>query len=84
MTKAAKKTSTKKAVKRAAAKANGTGKPTKTAQVIALMQRARGTTREEALALTKWKGISFQVVAKNAGLKLKMEKAEGKPIVYRF
>jgi hypothetical protein len=78
----AKKTTAKKTAKKSTAKTNGK-KPTKTAQVVALLQRARGTTREEALALTKWKGISFQVVCKNAGLKLKMEKPEGKPFVYR-
>jgi hypothetical protein len=77
--KKAKKTTAKKST---AKKTNGKT-PTKTARVVALLQRARGTTRKEALELTGWLGISFQVVCKNAGLKLKMEKPEGKPFIYR-
>jgi hypothetical protein len=43
----------------------------------------RGCTREQILALTKWKAVSPQAIAEKAGLKLKMEKAEGKPFIYR-
>jgi hypothetical protein len=51
--------------------------------VIALMRRAKGVTRPEALEVTGWKGISFQIVAKNAGLKLRVESPKGKPYIYR-
>ena len=77
----AKKTTAKKTT---AAKANGKPRSeSKTAQVRAMLQRASGCTREQILELTGWKAVSVQQVAEKAGLKLKMEKVEGKPIVYR-
>jgi hypothetical protein len=80
-----KKTTTKKTAKRASAN----GKPatprkeSKSAKVVALLQRASGVTREEVLKVTGWKAVSMQALASNAGVKLKMEKVEGKPIRYR-
>jgi hypothetical protein len=65
---------------RKAAKKSG---ESKTAKVVAMLQRASGCTREEVLALTGWKAVSMQQVAESAGVKLKMEKVEGKPIRYR-
>jgi hypothetical protein len=41
-----------------------------------------GTTRPQVLKAIGWKGISFQVVAKNAGLKLKVDETKT-PFVYR-
>ena len=80
----AKKSTAKKTT---AAKANGKSatprKESKTSQVVSLLQRASGCTREEVLELTGWKAISMQQVATKAGIKLKMEKVEGKPIRYR-
>jgi hypothetical protein len=74
--KTAKKTTNGKSAKAKAPREN------KTAKVVALLQRASGVTRPQALELTKWKGISFQVVAKNAGLKLKVDESK-RPFVYR-
>jgi hypothetical protein len=73
-----KKTTTKKSAKKTAPKTNGN----KTQAVVALMQRKQGCTRPQALELTGWKGISFQIVAKNAGLKLKIDESK-RPFVYR-
>jgi hypothetical protein len=70
---------TKKA-KKAAAKTNGKNK---TQAVVALMRRPKGVTRKEVVALTEWSAVSMQQVAKAAGVKLKLEKAQGKPTVYR-
>ena len=75
-----KKTTTKKPTKTATKKANGSSK---TAQVIALMKRASGVTRAEVLELTGWKAVSMQQVAASGGVKIKLEKVEGKPTVYR-
>jgi len=80
MTKAAKKTATKKTVKRAAPKANGT---TYNAKIISMMKRPSGVTRAEVLKLTSWKAVSMQQQAAAGGVRLKMEKVEGKPTVYR-
>ena len=55
----------------------------KTAKVVAMLKRPSGVTREEVLTVTGWKAVSMQQVATNAGVKLKMEKIEGKPIRYR-
>ncbi len=73
-----------KAKKATAKKTNGktTKGENKTQKVIAMLKRASGVTRPQALEVTKWKGISFQVVAKNAGLKLKVDETK-KPFVYR-
>jgi hypothetical protein len=80
MKKAAKKTSTKTTAKK---KTNGGSKAGgKSAQVIALMQRPKGCTREEVLVLTGWKAVSMQQLATNAGVKLKIDDSE-RPYRYR-
>jgi Protein of unknown function (DUF3489) len=68
---------------RKAAKAATPRKESKTAKVVALLQRASGVTRKEVLEVTGWKAVSMQQLAASAGVKLKMEKVEGKPIRYR-
>ena len=70
----------KKKAKTPGKKANG---KSKTAKVIALLQRPNGVTREQVLSMIDWQAISFQQVAKAAGVKLKLEKVAGKPTVYR-
>jgi hypothetical protein len=70
----AKKTTTKKT--------NGSTR-SKVARVAALLQRASGCTRKDVLKLTGWGAVSMQAQAKAAGLKLKMKKVQGQPIVYR-
>ncbi len=62
------------------ATAKKTRKEGKSAQVRAML--AKGTTRPAVLAAVGWKGISFQVVARNAGLKLHVDETQ-KPFVYR-
>jgi hypothetical protein len=48
-----------------------------------MMQRASGCTRAQILELTGWRAVSPQQIAEKAGLKIKLEKVEGKPTVYR-
>jgi hypothetical protein len=55
----------------------------KMAKVRAMMQRASGCTRAQILELTGWRAVSPQQIAEKAGLKIKLEKVEGKPTVYR-
>jgi hypothetical protein len=60
------------------AKKAGAKKPTgenKTAQVMALMKRAKGVTREEVLELTGWKAVSMQQLARSAGVKMKVDES---------
>lgn len=57
-------------------------KENKTAEVVALMKRVGGVTREEVLVVTGWKAVSMQQVAGNAGVKLKIDDRE-RPFVYR-
>jgi hypothetical protein len=76
----AKKTTAKKTTNGKSAKAPHENK---TQKVIAMLKRPSGCTREQVLEVIKWKAISLQGVADKAGLKLKLEKVEGKPIVYR-
>jgi hypothetical protein len=71
-----KKTTTKKP-------ANKTNGKSKKSQVAAMLQRASGCTRKQVLEVTGWKAVSMQAQAKAAGVRLKMQKVEGKPIVYR-
>jgi len=71
-----KKTATKKSAAPRAAKSG------KSSQVIALMRRASGVTREEVLALTKWKAVSMQQLATAAGVKLKVDESK-RPFTYR-
>lgn len=44
----------------------------KTAEIVSLMKRREGVTREEVLAVTGWKAVSMQQVADLAGVKLKV------------
>jgi hypothetical protein len=53
----------------------------KTADVVALMKRAKGVTRAEVLELTGWKAVSMQQLAKSAGVKLKV--SEERPFHYK-
>lgn len=83
------KKAAKKIVKKAAAKKNGVAKKTrtpregnKTAEVIALMKRAKGVTRAEVLELTGWKAVSMQQLAKSNGVKLKVDESE-RPFKYK-
>lgn len=78
--KAAKKTAKKGAAKKTATK-RVTGED-KTGKVVALMQRAKGVTREEVLAATGWKAISMQQVAEGRG-KLVIDKSE-RPFKYKL
>jgi hypothetical protein len=75
------------ATKTKAKKSNGKSaaprKESKTGKIVALLQRPGGVTREQVLKATGWKAISMQQIAKAGGVKLKMQKVEGKPIVYR-
>jgi len=66
----------KKSAKKAAGKKRAANGEHKTTKVIALMKRAKGVTREEVLALTGWKAVSMQQLAKSAGVKLKVNKDE--------
>ena len=70
----AKKTSKKKAAKKTPRKEG------KSALVRAML--AKGTTRPAVLKAVGWRGISFQVVARNAGLKLHVDESK-RPFVYR-
>jgi hypothetical protein len=74
------------ATKTKSKKSNGkTAKPreNKSAKIVAMLKRPSGVTRKAVLAATGWKAVSMQQMASNAGLTLKMEKPDGKPIVYR-
>jgi hypothetical protein len=83
MTKAAKKTTTKKPAKKTAApKANGVAHRAMSEQIVALMRRPKGVTRAEVLELTKWPSVSMQQQAKAAGVKLKVDKSV-RPFRYR-
>lgn len=53
-----------------------------TIKIGALLCRAKGATRKDILALTGWKAVSVQAQAKACGLKLKVEKEPGSPMVY--
>jgi hypothetical protein len=65
----------KPATKKVAKKSNGNGS-NKTQQVLALMRRAKGVTREEVLKLTGWKAVSMQQLAKSTGVTLKVDDSE--------
>lgn len=76
VSKPAKKVKAKKAVaKKTAKKAKRTGS-TISAQVIAMLKRKGGATREQILKVTGWKAISVQQVAAGQGVKLKINKDE--------
>jgi hypothetical protein len=74
---------TKKSAKKSAAPRTAKSGENKSAAVIAMMQRASGVTRAQVLEVTGWKAVSMQQLAKAAGVKIKLEKVAGKPIVYR-
>jgi hypothetical protein len=61
----------------------GAKKESKSAKVVALLQRASGVSREEVSEVTGSKAVSMQQLAASARVKLKLEKVQGKPIVYR-
>jgi hypothetical protein len=78
-----KKTKTKKpAAPKKAAAGDGPRAGSKTALVAGLLQRAKGCTGAEILALTGWPTVSVPAQAKAAGLKLRKEKAKGEPTRY--
>ncbi len=83
------KKAVKKTAKKAAAAKNGVAKKTrkpregnKTADVIALLKRAKGATRAEILELTGWKAVSVQQLATSAGVKLQVDESE-RPFKYK-
>lgn len=81
------KTSTKKKASKKAAKAKtpkkaGGARGEKTLAVKAMLERKTGVTRAQILEKTGWPSVSVQVLAKNCGLKLRLEKVKGKPITY--
>jgi len=51
------------------------GSGSRTAQIVALMQRPGGVTREEVLAATGWTAVSMQQQAKQGGVTLKVDKS---------
>ncbi len=57
-------------------------KMNKTAKVVSLMHRATGVTREQVLKATGWTAVSMQQVAKQAGVKLRVDSKE-RPFTYR-
>jgi hypothetical protein len=73
------------ATKTKAKKSNGkTAKPrqSKSAKIVAMLQRPSGVTREQVLKVTGWKAVSMQQMAGNAGIKLKVDESK-RPFVYR-
>lgn len=73
----------------AAARAEHKPKPTtrivpkegKRAEVLALLRRKEGCTRDEVLRVTGWKAVSMQEMAKSLGVGLRVEK-DAKPFRY--
>lgn len=71
-----------KAKKTTAKKTNGKSRNL-TQAVVALMRRAKGCTREEVLALTKWKAVSMAQVSASSGGKLRIDDST-RPFRYRL
>jgi hypothetical protein len=75
-------TTTKKPAAKKAKKAGAKKVDNKTAQIIALMKRAKGVTRVEVLKVTGWKAISMQAIARSHGIKMKVDESS-RPFHYK-
>jgi hypothetical protein len=65
------KMATKKAKAKKATKANG-----KTSVVLSMLRRPNGVTRAQVLSMVDWQAVSFQQLARNAGVTLRVDKKE--------
>lgn len=75
----AKKASPKNGAARKSRAPKGTGP---VAEVIKMLKSAKGCTRAQVLAKTKWKAVSMQQIAEGAGLKLKVDESK-RPFNYK-
>jgi hypothetical protein len=80
MTKAKAKTAKRPHGAKAMPKRPANGK-SKTAVVLAMLRRPNGCTRAQVLSMIDWQAISFQQLAKAAGVKLRVDESK-RPFVY--